>query len=224
MRPISIRDQQDRIGSIVVIEDHPLYRDALVFMLQGILGGSRVVAAGTVEEATSSVPHKANVRLVLLDIGLPGLNGTDAVLAMRDACPKATLVVVSASEDRRDAVAAFRAGAQLFISKSASTDVFTGVVRSIMAGELPEQPEWIGAGEQGALIGESLPSLTSRQHQILSLLSNGHSNKEIGLRLALSEATVKMHVSCIFRLLNVANRTQAVLIARRLGLREEMMT
>ena len=207
-------------GAVLVIEDHPLYRDALVFMLGAILDGSKIVAASSVEEGLPSAANIPDLRLVLLDVTLPGLSGTEAVTAVRSAYPKATLIVVSASEDRRDAVAALRAGAQLFISKSVGTDVLAGIIRSLTAGELPAQPTWIPACGEATFIEQSLPTLPPRQRQILALLSHGYSNKEISLRLGVAEVTVKMHVSCLFRTFGVANRTQAVLAARRFGVRD----
>ena len=81
-----------------------------------------------------------------------------------------------------------------------------------------ERPEWITPAGRASLEDEGEVVLTPRQREILALLAQGHSNKEIGLRLDVVEITVKMHVSAIFRALNVANRTQAVLVARRLGI------
>jgi two-component system, NarL family, nitrate/nitrite response regulator NarL len=126
-------------------------------------------------------------------------------------------VAVSASEDRRDATAALRAGARIFVSKSVSTDTLGHLLQRVLAGEV-DKPEWITPLGTKSLEDETTLLLTPRQREILSLLAQGHSIKEIGLRLGLAEIAVKMHVSTIFRALNVANRTQAVLVARRLGL------
>ncbi len=218
MRDSQDLQQSEIVGSALVVEDHPLYRDALVHLLHAILGESKVTSVSSVEEGVRSAANISELRLILLDVGLPGLSGTEAVMAMRRTCPNATLIVVSASEDRRDVTAALRAGAQFFVSKTIGTDILSDIVRRVLAGELPEQPAWISQSGKAAFLEESLPSLTPRQRQVLVLLSNGYSNKEIGLRLDLAEVTVKMHVSSIFRALGVANRTQAVLAARRLGL------
>jgi len=204
-------------GAALIVEDHPLYRDALIRLLCTIVGDSGVVAASSAEEGLRSVANIPDLRLVLLDVGLPGLSGTEAVMAFRRQCPSAMVVVVSASEDRRDVTSAFRAGAHAFVSKAVSTEVLASAVRRILAGAVPK-PEWIVSSDTSQLLDSAVPSLTPRQREILTLLSQGHTNKEIGLRLDLAEVTVKLHVSSIFRALGVTNRTQAVLEARRLAL------
>ena len=151
-----------------------------------------------------------------LDPGLPGLNGAEAIGAFAKLLPTAGLVVVSASEDRREATAAFRAGAKAFVSKAVSNEALGDLLKRVLAGTV-QAPEWLTPHGRTSAEDES-STLTPRQHDILALLAQGHSNKEIGLRLDLAEITVKMHVSAIFRALGVANRTQAVVAARRLGL------
>ncbi|MGH8688539.1 MAG: response regulator [Burkholderiales bacterium] len=204
-------------GRALVVEDHPLYRDALVQLLRREFGEDRVSAASSAEEGLRLAGTLADLRLVLLDPGLPGMTGVEAIAAFRRQCADAALIAVSASEDRRDAMAAFRAGAIAFVSKAASTDVLADVLRRACAGEL-KAPAWVTPAGFTALVEAPMPELTARQLEILALLCQGHPNKEIGLRLGLAEVTVKMHVSSVFRALGVANRTQAVLAARRLGL------
>jgi two-component system, NarL family, nitrate/nitrite response regulator NarL len=202
-------------GSALVVEDHPLYRDALKQLLGRVFGPNEVIAAASAEEALRVA--SSSLRLILLDPGLPGIKGAEAVSALRRQCPDAVLIAISASEDRRDAMAAFRAGAAAFISKAASNEVVADTVRRACAGELRE-PVWVTLAGAAAVAEAPLPEVTPRRLEILGLLCQGHSNKEIGLRIGLAEVTVKMHVTSLFRTLGVANRTQAVLAARRLGL------
>jgi DNA-binding NarL/FixJ family response regulator len=201
----------------LIVEDHPLYRDALTHLLRHIFGESAVGAASSAEEGLRLAAASPQLGLILLDPGLPGIKGVEAIAALRRACPSATVIAISASEDRRDASAALRAGAVAFISKAASNEVMSDLVRRVRAGELRE-PTWITSSGPGELGDGTGQALTPRQREILVLLCQGHPNKEIGLRLGLAEVTVKMHVSSVFRVLGVANRTQAVLAARRLGL------
>ena len=204
-------------ASVLIVEDHPLFRAALIHLVQETLPDVEPVAVNSAEEGLRQVATMKDVRLILLDPGLPGMNGAEAIAAFCRACPSVGLVAVSASEDRRDAMAALRAGARIFVSKAVSTDMLGNLLRRVLASEV-DKPEWITPQGTNSLEDEPSLVLTPRQREILSLLAQGHPNKEIGLRLGLAEITVKMHVSAIFRTLNVANRTQAVLVARRLGL------
>jgi DNA-binding NarL/FixJ family response regulator len=205
-------------GTALVVEDHPLYRDALSHVLQSIFGADGVHAASTAEEGLKvAAASIAELRLVLLDPGLPGLQGCEAIAAFRRALPGVAVIAISASDDRREAAAALRCGASAFISKAASTEIVSDLVRRVLSGELKE-PIWIGSSGVEGAYEESAADLTPRQIEILALLCQGHPNKEIGLRLGLAEVTVKMHVSSVFKVLGVANRTQAVLEARRRGL------
>lgn len=202
---------------VLIVEDHPLYRAALQHLVQGLSGQPQAVVATCAEEGlrlTGTLPH---LRLILLDFNLPGADGTEAIAAFRTRCPSVPIAVVSASEDRQEAKAALRAGARAFVSKAVPAEVVTEVAQRLLAGSNAD-PEWISTSGTRTLADESSLALTPRQRDILELLSQGHSNKEIGLRLGLAEITVKVHVSSLFRVLEVVNRTQAVLAARRLGL------
>lgn len=201
----------------LIVEDHPLYRSALLLLVRSILGDDNVCEASSAEEGLQLAGGVDDLGLILLDSGLPGLNGVEAVATFRRKCPSAVLIVVSASEDRREANAALRAGAKAFISKAVSTETIAKIVRRALTEQLLE-PEWITLSGDRAVGEAPLLVLTPRRREILVLLSQGLSNKEIGLRLELAEITVKLHVSAIFRVLNVVNRTQAVLVARRYGL------
>ena len=204
-------------GSALIIDDHPLYRDALMQLLTAI-GETGIRVASSVEEALRLSCTLAEPRIILLDFQLPGISGTEAIAAMLRRFPGVPIIAVSASDERRDAGAAFRAGARHFVSKAVSTEVLSHVIRRVLAGDT-SSPPWITPSGPGALEVEADSPLTPRQLEILSLLHLP--NKEIGLRLGLAEVTVKMHVSAIFRVLEVANRTQAMQAARNLALQEQ---
>lgn len=202
--------------SALIIDDHPLYRDALAQLLGAILGDEVIVRmAGSAEEGLRMASQLAELRFVLLDFNLPGMSGTEAIGALLGRVPAAIIAAVSASEERIDATAALRAGAKLFISKAVGTDVMSAAIRRVLAGDFTG-PQWITPSGNGVLDPGTAELLTPRQLEILGLLHL--SNKEIGLRLGLAEITVKMHVSSVFRVLGTANRTQAMQAARRLSL------
>lgn len=200
-------------GNALVVEDHPLYRHALMELLRLALGDGTVYCASCAEEALRMESGLEDVRLIVLDFNLPGMSGTEAVAALTSRFPLAEVVAVSASEQRIDASAALRAGVKLFISKAVSTEVMAQAIQRVLTGDFAGS-RWITPTSNGVLEPDTASRLTPRQLEILGLLHL--SNKEIGLRLGVAEITVKMHVSSLFRVLGVANRTQAMQAARRL--------
>lgn len=205
------------VGSALIIEDHPLYRDALVQLLRSTLGtNAALLVASSAEEGVRLARTCNDLRLVMIDPGLPGISGTEAVAAICTVVGAVPVIAVSASEERRHAAATLRGGACIFVSKAVTTEVLAGVVQRALAGQI-EKPEWITPSGANAIDDNHDSPLTSRQREILGLIAQGYANKEIGLRLNLAEVTVKMHVSSIFRALDVASRTQAVRAARNLG-------
>jgi DNA-binding NarL/FixJ family response regulator len=205
------------IQSVLIIEDHPLFRGALVQIMQALVGEKQTVAVSSAEEGLMLLNSLADLALILLDPGLPGLNGVEAIVALRQRCPLVPIIVVSASEDRVEASAALRAGARVFISKAAPTEMICDVAKRLLLGIVCEA-EWITPKGKMHIDATSEVKLTPRQQEILTMLSQGYANKEIGLRLNLAEITVKIHVSGVFKALDVVNRTQAVLAGRRMGL------
>jgi two-component system, NarL family, nitrate/nitrite response regulator NarL len=203
-------------NSVLIIEDHPLYRDALVPLLQEALGDSKVLTATSAEEGLRLANQLVNLRLILLDLNLPGLAGNEAVTAFYQAYPNAITMVISASEDRRDVTSALRSGARAFISKNVSRAVMLQTIHRALAGELIK-PEWIRPEHNGVFLEEQTLPLNQRQQQILKLLARGCTNREIADQVGLAEITVKQHITVIFRVLGVENRAQALLAIRRFG-------
>jgi DNA-binding NarL/FixJ family response regulator len=195
--------------NFLVVDDHPLFRDSVVQMLRTVLAGAALRDATNAEDGLRLASGWANA--ILLDLTLPGMSGAEAVAAFRHACPDAKLFVLTASEDHRDVEATRRAGANAYFSKAMPPDELCQAVLRAMDGE-----RVVVARGNGASV---LPLACSpRQREILELLCQGLSNKEIALRLSIADTTVKTHVSAIFIGLGVVNRTQAVLAARRFGL------
>jgi len=201
----------------LIIEDHPLYRGALIQLMTVVFGPTGPVAVNSAEAGLNLLSGLPDLQLIWLDLGLPGLGGVEAIRAFVHARPLVPIIVVSASENRQEANAALQAGASVFLSKAVSTEVITDVARRAASGAVVKR-EWITASGTQSLGNNAALALTPRQQETLVLLSNGHSNKEIGLRMGVAEITVKVHVSALFRALDVVNRTQAVLMARRMGL------
>ncbi|MFZ6872513.1 response regulator [Undibacterium sp. Di27W] len=204
-------------SSALIIEDHPIYRDALCNFLLSILERTHIISSSSVEEALKITADINDIKIVLIDLGLPGLKGVEAIHTIKHRWPETTVVVISASEDRRAIMSALHAGAKVALSKALSNEAIFEVISNVLNNN-PIQEGWITtSGRHNA--GENVEfSLTPRQQEIVTLLDQGLSNKEICLRLGLAETTVKMHMSLIFRALKVNNRTQAILVARQLGI------
>lgn len=204
-------------NNVLIVEDHPLYRDALVLLLQEAIENTEVITATSAEEGLNIVATFPKLHLILLDLNLPGLNGAEAVAAFRRSCPMAMIIVLSSSEDRRDVTAVLNAGARVFILKNAAHSLIVNTVRRALAGDV-EKPEWVRASHASVFTEEMALPLNQRQIQILPLLARGCSNREIAMQVDLSEVTVKQYITTIFRVLGVENRAQALLAIRRFGL------
>ena len=206
--------------TILVVEDHPLYRQALSNLIKVSLPEVDLLSANSAEEALTILSKKAKKDLVdwiiLLDLSLPGLSGLSAVHAFAEAAPTSSLVVISATDDKLQVSACIGSGAVAFISKSTPPDRVTEFLGRLLREKLAH-PELI-TNEGSENIANLKPiRLTPRQIEVLLLIFQGKSNRDIAETLDIIEATAKAHVSAIFRELDVVNRTQALLAAQKLG-------
>ena len=119
--------------TILLIEDHPLYRAALIHLVQDLIGERGPVAASSAEEGLRLVDEMTNLRAIMLDLSLPGLHGIEAIAAFLRKRPAVPVVVVSASENRQEAAAALRAGAIAFVSKSTSGPIMSDLLARVLA-------------------------------------------------------------------------------------------
>jgi len=199
---------------LLLIDDHTLFRTGLRLIVQEHPSVGAISEAGSIAQACALVPHgeEGDVGLILLDILMPGMSGLDGLHPLREAFPRARVVLVSASV-APDAVREARArGADGFLPKSASGDDILEAIGSVLAGKSCFPPAGVSA---------QLPAratLTARQLDVLRLLCTGKPNKVIARDLGLSENTVRVHVTAIFAQLGVDSRSAALLCAQRLGL------
>ncbi len=203
---------------ILVADDHALFRDGLRHVLARLGEEVTVLEARDGPEAQALAAAHPDLDLVLLDLAMPGADGLDGLRALRARSPSVPVVILSASEHPRDVRAALEAGAAGFIPKSSTSAVMLSAVRLVFEGGVYVPPAMLGevpARGRPSRAGTAL-GLTPRQREVLALLAEGKSNKEIGQALGLAEGTVKLHVSAILRLLGAENRTQAVVAAARL--------
>lgn len=202
----------------LVVDDHPLFCDALALTLRGLMGVERVETAHDLAAALARLEQAAPPDIVLLDLDLPDVEGLDGLLKLRATVPDVPVLVVTSMTDPRLIEAALAAGASGFVPKHAGREAFSLAFRRLAAGErhLPEGYQApAGAADPAAEAVGRLSQLTRQQTRILELVCQGRLNKQIAWELAIAETTVKAHVTAIMRKLGVQSRTQAVLLVQQ---------
>jgi len=205
---------------ILVADDHTLFREGLRHVLARLADDVEIIEAGDCAQALEAVESHGDIVLVLLDLHMPGRDGFAALEVLSRRHMALPIVVLSGSEDRTDMQRALDGGAMGFIPKSASAAVMLSALRLVLAGGVYVPPAMVQAGARDAA-PRSTPEtvLTPRQIDVLARVIEGKPNKIIADELHLTEATVKAHVTAVFKALNVTNRTQAARAAERLGLK-----
>ena len=202
---------------VVLADDHELVRSGLRFHLERLAPEVAIVEASTFDEAMAAA-KTASTDLIILDLTMPGMNGTAGLEQMRARYPNVPVVVLSGRTGREDIMGALNRGANGYLPKTLSGKAMLAALRLVLSGEtyvpsifMDERPRTGGRAEPGAAPG--LDALTERERDVLDFLCQGKSNKEIARDLAIREVTVKVHVGNIMRKLGASNRTQAVRLA-----------
>jgi DNA-binding NarL/FixJ family response regulator len=216
--PTQVGGSGTRAFSAMVVDDHPLVRDAMVTRLRA-MGAREVVEAATAGEARARAHVSGPRELCVLDLGLPDGSGLDLLSDLR-AAGWQRLVVLSAADDPYSVRAAFVAGAQGYLLKSASPVVVVDGVRRVLEGGVYADPavaSLLAAGLRGGPVDSGVGDLSGREIEVLRLVSDGQSNKQIGEELGLSALTVKSHLARIARKLGTGDRAEMVAMAMRGG-------
>jgi DNA-binding NarL/FixJ family response regulator len=203
------------MATVMVCDDSPLARETLRRSVATIPGVTRVLAAASGEEAVARWPVE-RPSLVLMDVRMPGLGGTEATRRLLALHPEASVLMVTVAEDVDGVARAVATGARGYIVKDASREELAATVVQAIT-----DAAWRRSTPATAVVGPGRgpqPSLTERELQVLTGMSRGRSNAEIGKELYLSEDTVKTHARRLFRKLSAADRAQAVAVGFRWGL------
>lgn len=206
--------------TILVADDHPLFREALRGAVARNLPAARLREAHDTATLYALVEDEPDADLLLLDLNMPGAQGFSALVHLRAQHPQLPIVIVSAREEPTVMRRALDHGAMGFIPKSADAQVLGEALQRVLEGD-----RWVPAAASAAPaasadehdVAARVSDLTPQQFRVLQMLGEGMLNKQIGYELGVSEATVKAHMSAILRKLGASNRTQAVLIAGRLA-------
>lgn len=210
---------------VVVVDDHPLYREGLTGAITSIAGVEVVGEAGDGETAIALVERTAP-HIVVMDLHMPGLNGIEATRRVVDRYPETAVLVLTMLEGDDSVFAAMRAGARGYLLKGAGRAEIERALRTVASGEVVFSAgiasrvlAWFrsnGTGRHDALV--PFPHLTEREREVLDLVARGLTNAEIARRLVISGKTVRNHVSNVFAKLHVTDRATAVARARDAGL------
>lgn len=205
---------------ILIADDHPLFRGALRQAVTLGLGPDvRLVEVASIAELETRLSEKDNWDLVLLDLNMPGAYGFSGLVLLRGQYPQIPVVMVSAQEEAAVVVKSREFGASGFIPKSSTLEVIQDAVRKVLDGEVwwpPQAFEKVDVSAEAKAASEGLASLTPQQFRVLAMVCEGLLNKQIAYELNVSEATIKAHVTAIFRKLGVRTRTQAALLLQQL--------
>ncbi|WIM05303.1 MAG: response regulator transcription factor [Candidatus Nitricoxidivorans perseverans] len=206
---------------ILVIEDHALVREGLLQALKVLEDEVETLGAQDADVALELLMSNEDVDLILLDLMLPGTSGMALLGVLRKRFPAIPVVILSALDDSDTVTRALRQGAAGFVPKSSSTDLMIDALHQVLAGEVylpPRLRDATSRGDNNSGRGKSVADrygLTQGQMRVLELLTQGKTNRQIADLLGVTEGTVKIHVSAIFKAMNVTNRSQALLLASR---------
>lgn len=208
------------VPQIIIADDHPLFRAALQQAVSQAVPEADTVEVDSIKALQAAVETNPDADLVLLDLNMPGAHGFSGLVFMRGQYPGLPVVVVSGSEGLQVMRRSIDYGASGFIPKSAPLPTITEAIRDVLDGEV-----WLPTGVADKIermhadvtdFSDKVASLTPQQFRVLGMLAEGLLNKQIAYDLDVSEATVKAHITAVFRKLGVRNRTQAVIAIQQM--------
>lgn len=214
----------------LIVEDHPLFGDALAMTLQSVSGIRHVTHAESLAQAGQFLDDGLAVDVILLDLNLPDVDGLEGLLHLRRIAPRIPVLLVTSVNDTRIIRAALAGGAAGFVPKHSRREVFRAAFEALVNGEIfaPNLPQddlaegALGPGASAETVIRRISQLTRQQARILNLICEGRMNKQIAHDLSIAETTVKAHVTAIMRKMGVSSRTQAVLMAQHSKVTERL--
>jgi DNA-binding NarL/FixJ family response regulator len=214
------------MAKLIVADDHPLFRNALINAISSTFATKATIETDSFDSTCVALEQHPDTDLLLLDLHMPGNCGFLGLIQLRKNYPALPIVVISASEDLDVIRRVMAFGASAYVPKSANPLDISAALNAVMAGEL-----WVPVrlknqvldihsreAEDDLDLAARVAQLTQQQYKVLYYLTEGWLNKQIAYDLHISEATVKAHITAIFRKLGVTNRTQVVIQAQRLTL------
>ncbi len=219
----------------LIADDHELFLKGLEMILNDYNPNIKLISAKDYLEVFSIIEKEKDFNLILTDLAMPGAKWLEAIKKIHDELPETPIIILSAVFDREIVQKTIEIGAAGYIPKTSSNAVILSAVNLVLSGGVYIPPELLKDTEQNEFdllkqvegmppsqdVQEKIKILSPRQIDVLRLISKGKSNKQIAYELGLTEGTVKLHVTAILKILNVYNRTGAVMAATHLGLIDE---
>ena len=204
-----------------IADDHPLFRNALLEVIHQHFTETTISESSDLDSTLQALERHADLDLLLLDLQMPGSQDLFGLLTIRERFPSIPVAVISATESPAVINRAMGYGASGYIPKSASANTLQEAIQKIADGQrwlpphVPPHLTPISAEEKS--LAAKIATLTPQQYRVLCYLREGWLNKQIGFELGVTEATIKAHITAIFRKLGVSNRTQAVIMLAQMA-------
>lgn len=205
---------------ILIADDHALFRDGLAMRLEEINPDIILHQAPTFSQALKILDKEADINMIIADLDMPDMKWEDGIEQLKKKSPDSSLIVISASEDIRNIRKILATGIKGYIPKRSDPKIMHNALKLILEGGTYIPPALIENSAEHNTGGyrSNGKTLTNRQSQVLDLIAQGKSNKQIAYEMGVSEATVKLHINALLRSLKVNNRTQAVVTAQKMGI------
>lgn len=206
---------------VLITDEQSLFRDGLSLRLKQINQDITILQSSNLIEMQKILSKENDIDILILDIDLAELNATEIINKIKTLAPNTKIIAISSSEETRNIKKILSCGVKGYIPKRSDSNILSGALKLILDGGTYIPPVMLDNGLDSNPYHTNptlKKNLTNRQSQVLDLIAQGKSNKQIAYDMGVSEATVKLHINALLRSLKVNNRTQAVITAQKMGL------